>query len=517
MTLIAVKPGCRSLERLITRVRVRQVTSFRYYGSKFKMSATTRYDTIIVGSGQSGTPLASAFANAGRKTAIIDRAHIGGTCINEGCTPTKTMIASGRAAYLTRRSKDYGVSYDGDVRVDMTKIRQRKRDIVSSWSEGGESRLVKNGVDVLRGEARFTGPKTLAVKMTKGSEEKSVTADLILLNVGERPSRPNIPGLDDIDQTRVLNSTSIMELGEVPSHLVVLGGGYIGMEFGQLFRRLGAEVTIVQRASQLVPREDEDVAKIVLEILKEDGITVHLSSSATSISKSEDDMSSFKLRIQTSSNETISIAGSHILLATGRIPNTGTLNLEAAGVKTNSRGHYIVDEKLATSAPGIYGLGDAHGGPAFTHISYDDFRVIRANLLPEATPSTTPKMNTTSASKSRNLVPYVMYTDPQLGHVGLHDRDLKASGRKYKTAKMPMSYVARAIETEETRGLMKATVDAETGEILGFTCLGVEGGEIMAIMQTAMMGGLKWYDMEAAVWAHPSLAESLNNLWGYLE
>ena len=186
-------------------------------------------------------------------------------------------------------------------------------------------------------------------------------------------------------------------------------------------------------------------------------------------------------------------------------------------MKTNSRGHYIVDEKLATSAPGIYGLGDAHGGPAFTHISYDDFRVIRANLLPEATPSTTPKMNTTSASKSRNLVPYVMYTDPQLGHVGLHDRDLKASGRKYKTAKMPMSYVARAIETEETRGLMKATVDAETGEILGFTCLGVEGGEIMAIMQTAMMGGLKWYDMEAAVWAHPSLAESLNNLWGYLE
>ncbi len=479
-------------------------------------SSPTHYDAIIVGSGQCGTPLASAFANAGKKTALVERSHVGGTCINEGCTPTKTMIASGRAAYLARRGRDYGVVAPGPPVIDMAKVRQRKRDIIISFRGGGEGRLSRAGVDVIQGDARFVGPKTLGVKLNEGGE-KTVTADLVFLNVGERPARPALPGLEGVAGERVLDSTSVMELGEVPAHLLVLGGGYIGLEFGQLFRRLGAEVTIVQRGRQLMPREDEDIASCLLDILREDGVTVHLSATAKSVSATAGGELPLSLAIETASGEPLSVAGSHILLATGRVPNTDTLNLEAAGVRTAPKGHYLVDERLATSADGVYGLGDAHGGPAFTHISYDDYRIIRSHFLPESVPAAAPAMATTAASVSRNLVPYVVYTDPQLGHVGLHDSDLAKSGRKVRTAKMPMSYVARALETDETRGMMKATVDAETGEILGFTCLGIEGGEVMAVVQTAIMGGVKWWDLEAAVWAHPSLAESLNNLWAYLD
>ncbi|OIW33518.1 FAD/NAD(P)-binding domain-containing protein [Coniochaeta ligniaria NRRL 30616] len=485
----------------------------------------THYDALVLGSGQAGTPLAKAFAAAGRKVALVDRAHVGGTCVNEGCTPTKTMIASGRVAYLARRAwDDYGVGdAGGKVRVDMAKIRQRKRDIVDQFRGGSEGRLDKAGVDIIRGEGRFVAGKerTLLVKMAEGGEEREVSADLVFINVGEGPSRPQIPGLKHIDPKRVLDSTSIMELDEVPRHLVVLGGGYIGLEFGQLFRRLGAQVTIVQRGKQLVPREDEDIAGALLGILAEDGILVHLSASPTSFKSNNlpngqpSELEPFTLNINRKSGQEFDIQGTHILLATGRIPMTANLNLDAVGIKTTPKGHIVVNDKFETGAPGIYALGDVHGGPAFTHISYDDYRIIRANLLPGQTPSTTPPLHTSAASKSRNLTPYVVYTDPQLGHVGLHARDL--AGRRIKTAAMPMSYVARALETDETRGVMKATVDAETGEILGFTCLGVEGGEIMAVVQTAMMGGLKWWDLEAAVWAHPSLAESLNNLWGFLE
>ncbi|ORY59222.1 uncharacterized protein BCR38DRAFT_488958 [Pseudomassariella vexata] len=470
---------------------------------------SAHYDVIIVGSGQSGTPLASAFAAAGRKTALIEGAHIGGTCVNEGCTPTNTMIASGRVAYLARRGEDYGVQTE-KVAIDMVKIRQRKRNIVSSRADGSRKRLV--GVDVINGEASFSAPKTLAVQMIAGGE-KTVRGETILINTGERPRPPNLKGLDRIDKKRVLNSTSIMELAEVPEHLIVLGGGYVGLEFGQLFRRLGAEVTVIQRAAQLVPKEDLDVAVSLNKILEEDGIRIHLLTSAVSISNA-----GYKRRpIVLETDRAGSISGSHILFATGRIPNTDMLNLDWVGVKTNSRGHIVVNERLETTASGIYALGDVHGGPAFTHMSYDDFRIIRANLILASVPANTVSLTTTQASRSRILTPYVIYTDPQLAHVGLHERDLETMQRKTKTARMPMGYVARAIETDETRGLMKATVDAETGDILGFTCLGVEGGEVMSIVQTAMMGGVKWWDLEAAVWAHPSLAESLNNLWAYLQ
>ncbi|CAM1502872.1 Fc.00g076480.m01.CDS01 [Cosmosporella sp. VM-42] len=476
--------------------------------------APTHYDVLVIGSGQSGNPVAKGFAKAGKKTAVVERSSLGGTCVNVGCTPTKTMIASGKAAYLARRGADYGV-HTGDVSVDMKKVRERKREIVKQWNSGSVKGLESAGVDVLMGDASFVGEKKVKVVMNDGGE-KEVTAETVFLNVGERPSRPEIQGLNDIDPERVVDSTSIMELDKVPKHLVVLGGGYIGLEFGQLFRRLGAEVTVIQRGKQLVPREDADIAESVLDIFKEDGITVHLSSTVKSISSTKDSETPFAVKIQTPEKE-IEVSGSHILLATGRVPNTDGLNLSSVGIETTKKGHIVVDDKLKTTAPGVYALGDGHGGPAFTHMSYDDFRIIRTNFLSGTTSATTPPMADTHVSRSRNLTPYVVYTDPQLGHIGLHAKDLEGSSREVKTAKMPMSYVARALETAEPRGMMKATVDAKTGEILGFTCLGIEGGEVMSIVQTAMMGGLKWWDLEAAVYAHPTLAESLNNLWGYLE
>ncbi|KAH7313344.1 mercuric reductase [Stachybotrys elegans] len=450
--------------------------------------ATPNYKVLFIGSGQSANPLAKAFSKAGRKTAMIERSSLGGTCVNVGCTPTKTMIASGRAAYMARRAGDYGVPTNVGA-VDMARVRQRKRDIVTQWHSGSVRGLKEAGVDVIMGDGAFVGNKTVKVALNDGGET-TISAELVF-----------IPGLDGVDAARVLNSTTIMELDQVPSHLLVMGGGYIGLEFGQLFRRLGAEVTVVQRGKQLVPREDEDVAECLREILVEDGITVHLSSTVTSVSSSSGTGKPLKVEVQTSKGP-LQLDASHLLLAAGRVANTDGLNLSVAGVETDSRGHILVNELLQTTAPDIYALGDVHGGPAFTHMSYDDFRIIRSNLLPETIPPPIPPWQTRRPP-------------PRLGHVGLHARDLR--GRKTQTAVMPMSYVARAAETNEPRGMMKATVDAETGEILGFTCIGVEGGEIMSMVQMAMMGGLKWWDLEAAVWAHPTWAESLNNLWASLK
>ncbi|KAF1816287.1 FAD/NAD(P)-binding domain-containing protein [Eremomyces bilateralis CBS 781.70] len=481
------------------------------------------YDAVIIGSGQSGNPLAKAFADTGRKTALIEKADIGGTCVNWGCTPTKTMIASGRAAYLARRGANYGVNagknVNSDVLVDMERVRERKRDIVASFSGGNESRLLEAGVDVLKGEARFTGPKSLTVRMNDGGD-KEVTSDLIFINVGERPSRPDLSGIDSIPPERVLDSTTIMELGSVPEHLIVLGGGYIGLEFGQLFRRFGSKITIIQRAERLIPREDPDVSKCMLDILEEDGTCVYLSSQPNSISRTKNEALPVSLSIKFTDGRTKTIEGSHLLLAAGRTPNTDTLNLTAAGVTTSPRGHVLVHDDLSTHVPGIFAIGDAKGGPAFTHISYDDFRIIRSNHIPSAMSPTARRLSTTKVSSSRRLTPYVIYTDPQVGHVGIHASDATTApyqNRKVKTASMPAEYVARGLETDETRGMLKATVDADTGEILGFTAVCTEGGELMAVVQTAMMGGLKYWDLQEAVWAHPSWAESLNNLWASLE
>lgn len=458
------------------------------------MSAVTHYDAIVIGSGQSGGPLSTTLAKAGWKTALIERSHIGGTCINEGCTPTKTMVASARVAYLAKRGADYGVE-TGPISVDMKVVRKRKRDIVDSWRSSSEkSTIDTKGLDLLMGEAHFTSPKEIEVRLQTG-ETRQLSADTIFINVGDRPSMPTIDGLEKVSY---LDSTSIMELGSVPEHLLILGGGYVGLEFGQMFRRFGSAVTIIQRGKQLLTREDSDVAEEVAKILREDGIKVLLETTPTRVRQESDGI---HLTVQTPSGKQM-LTGSHFLCAAGRIPNSDWLNLAATGVETDKRGNIQVNDKLETNVPGIYALGDVKGGAAFTHISYDDFRVIRTNLVEHG-----------NATIHDRLVPYTVFIDPQLGRVGITETEAREQGRNIKVAKMPMSYVARAIETDEMRGFMKAVIDAESDQILGCAVLGIEGGEIMSAIEIAMMGKLPYTALRDAVFAHPTLMESLNNLF----
>ncbi|HET7478149.1 MAG TPA: mercuric reductase [Rubrobacteraceae bacterium] len=457
------------------------------------------YDAVVIGAGQAGVPLSQELARAGRKTALIERVHVGGTCINEGCTPTKTMVASAKAAYIDRRSADFGVR-NGLVAVDMAEVRRRKQGIVDSFRNGSQQRIEDTeGLDLIMGEARFTGPKALEVRMNDG-EALELRADNIFINAGARPANPPIEGLDTVP---ALNSTSIMELDELPEHLLVLGGSYVGLELAQMFRRFGSQVTVVQRSGQLMGREDADIAETVAEILREDGIEVLLN---TQTRRAEQDANGkIHLTVETLGGEH-TLTGTHLLVAAGRPPNTDTLNLETAGIETDKRNFIKANERLETSVEGVYALGDIKGGPAFTHISYDDFRIIKTNLLEGG--------DATIADRS---VPYTMFIDPQLGRIGLSEQEARDRGLNFRVAKIPMDYVARAIEMGETRGFMKAIVDADTDRILGCAILGVEGGEIMAMIQIAMMGRLPYTALRDAVFAHPTLAESLNTLFSTIE
>jgi pyruvate/2-oxoglutarate dehydrogenase complex dihydrolipoamide dehydrogenase (E3) component len=452
------------------------------------------HDAIIIGTGQSGKPLAIALGRAGWKVAVIEREHVGGTCINVGCTPTKTMVASGRVAYLARRGPDYGVK-TGSVKVDMRRVLERKRSVVGRFRNGGQKSLEKAAnVELIFGEARFVGGMRVAVKLRRGGM-RELESKRIVVNTGGRPAVPPIPGLDQI---RYLDSTSIMELTEVPKHLVVLGGGYIGLEFCQMFRRFGSRVTIVNRDPRLVLREDPDVSEEVEKILKEDGIKVLNSAQVTRVQKSG---AGVRVVLQSGG-----VSGSHLLVAVGRVPNTDRLNLAAAGVETDKVGFIKVNPKLETNVPGIYAVGDVKGGAAFTHISYDDFRILRENWL-----------NGGSSTIEGRPVPNCVFIDPQLATVGLNETEAQKRGLDYRVAKLPMTGVARAIEMSETRGFMKAIVEAKTKQILGCTILGLEGGEIMSMLQIAMMGKIPYTAIKEGVFAHPTLAESLNNLFMTLD
>ena len=448
------------------------------------------FDLIVIGSGQAGGPLASAAAAAGQRVALIERKHVGGTCVNEGCTPTKTMVASAKTAYLAGRSSDFGV-HTGPVSVDMTQVRARKDEVVASFRDSSQKSFEKNeNIELIWGEATFKNAKTVAVALSDGGE-RTLSAETVAINAGQRPNIPPIEGLKD---TPFLTSTTIMELGEVPEHLVILGGGYIGLEFAQMFRRFGSEVTIVQRGKQLLPREDQDVADAVADILREDGVTVLLGATTEEISSENG------VTLSLEGGE--SVSGSHLLVATGRTPNSNFLNLEAAGIHTDKKGYIEVNDKLETNIPGVYALGDIKGGPAFTHISYDDFRILKANLLDDG-----------DRSIAGRIVPYTVFMDPQLGRVGLSERDAAEQGKTFKVAKLPMSSVARAIEKSQTRGFMKALVDTETEQILGAAILGLGGGEVMSVLQVAMMGELPYTALRDSPFAHPTLSESLNNLF----
>ena len=459
---------------------------------------TTRHvDAIIIGAGQAGVPLARDLAKAGRRTLLIERAHVGGTCINEGCTPTKTMVASARVAYLARRGADYGVQLH-DLHVDMARVRERKRAIVASFRAGSERRLITAGVELLDAEACFTGPHTMVARHPDGREQHC-EADLIFIDTGARPAMPKLPGLDAVS---ALDSTSIMELAEVPGHLLVLGGGYVGLEFAQMFRRFGSRVTIVQRGAQLLEREDPDVAAAVAAILGEDGVDVQLGTSALSAAS---DPAGVALTVRGAAGET-TLRGTHLLVAAGRAPNVEALDLAAAGIALDAHGFIPVNERLETRVPGVYALGDVKGGPAFTHISYDDYRIVRTNLLGAG-----------GATTRERLVPYTVFIDPELGSIGLTETQARRDGRDIRIASMPMSHVARALEMDEPRGIMKAVVDATSGQILGCSILGVGGGEIMAQIEIAMMGRLPYPMLRDGVFAHPTLAESLNNLFATLD
>ncbi|MBI4213780.1 MAG: mercuric reductase [Chloroflexi bacterium] len=460
------------------------------------MTELDHYDAIVIGAGQAGGPLSTALAGSGRRTALIEALYVGGSCINYGCAPTKTMVASARVAYLARRAAEYGVRI-GSVSVDMARVRERKQAIVESWRNGSQRRIEgTEGVDLIFGEGRFVGPKTIGIQLKDGGV-RTIDAQSIFINAGARPERPPIPGLDSIP---ALDSTSIMELDTVPEHLVVLGGGYVGLEFGQMFRRFGSEVTIVQRASRLAEREDPDVAEELAKILREDGIEILLQAQTQRVEPGQN--GSVRVFLRTFEGER-TVEGSRLLVSTGRVSNTDRLNLEAAGIETEERGLIKVNERLETNVPGVYALGDSKPGPWFTHISYDDFRIIRTNLIEGG-----------DASTDGRMVPYTIFTDPQLGRIGLTETEARAQGRNIRVAKMPMAWVARALETDEPRGLMKAVVAADTDQILGAAILGLEGGELMAMLQIAMMGRVPWTTLRNAIFAHPTLAESLNNLFG---
>ena len=460
--------------------------------------ADEQYDVIVIGTSQGGRFLPVELAAVGQRVALVERDQLGGVCVNRGCTPTKTMVASARLAYQARRGAEYGVRV-GPVSVDLAAVRERKRAMVAGARENYASRLPRDGLDLIEGEAHFTGPEAVEVALTDGGT-RQLRASVVVIDAGTRPRPVPVAGADDVG---VLDSTSIMELDELPEHLIILGGGYIGLEFGQMFRRFGSEVTIIQSAARLVPIEDEDVSDEVAAILRDDGITVLTSSTAARVQAV--DGGRVRLTVQTEDGER-QIDGSHLLSAIGRVANTDALAPEAAGIRLDDRGFIEVDEYLQTSVPGIYAMGDIKGGPGFTHLSYDDSRILHANLIGQQPVSTRDR-----------IVPYTVFIDPQLGRVGMTERDARAQGREIRVAKLPMSAVIRALETGETRGFMKAVVDAGSGQILGCAVLGTEGGEIMTMIQVAMLGKLTYTAMADAIFTHPLLAEGLNSLFALFD
>lgn len=457
------------------------------------------YDAAIIGSGQAGGPLASALAQQGWSVALIEQNHVGGSCINTGCTPTKTLIASARMAYLARKAASYGIE-TGDITVQMDAVLKRKNGIVTSFRNSNLSRFQRiSGLDLIWGRASFKDSETLEVLCSNG-ETIELTAGIIVIDTGTRPKKADIPGIEEV---RAMDEVLALELSELPEHLVVLGGSYIGLEFGQMFRRFGSQVTIIETERQLLPDEDEDIADAVAHILTEEGIALYLEAETMQVRRSAN--GGINLTIKTPDGER-EISGSHVLLAVGRTPATDALNLSAAGIKTDKNGYIQVNEFLETNVKNVYAVGDVKGGPAFTHVGYDDFRILKKNFLEGIRVSTADRM-----------IPYVLFTDPELGRIGLTEQQALAQGYKIKVACLSMDHVMRAVETAETRGSMKVIIDAKTDKILGGAILSVAGGELMTLLQIAMMGEMPYTRLRDGIFAHPTYAEAFNNLFASLD
>ncbi|MCF0070122.1 mercuric reductase [Dyadobacter sp. CY261] len=456
------------------------------------------YDAIVIGAGQAGTPLCRKLAESGLKTALIERRWVGGTCVNDGCSPTKALIASAKAAWSVRHNEVLGVSVGG-ITIDFDEILERKNNIVKKMRGSSEKRILDTpNLDLLYGSARFSGPKEITVTLNDGGTD-TFSADKFFINTGLQPVIPDISGIKDIPY---LTSTTIMELPEVPEHLLILGSGYIALEFGQMFARFGSKVTLIEPSERILKREDGDIAEEIAKILAREDIEILTHTKAVQFSRNGE--------IITVALESKGIKSqrscTHVLVAAGRKPQTGSLGLDIAGIVTDEKGHIKVNARLETSAEGIYALGDVNGGPAFTHVSYDDYRIIVQQVIKNK-----------NASIEGRLVPYCIFTDPQLGRIGITEQEAREKGLDIKVAVLKNDSVARSIETGDERGMVKAVVDAKTGKILGAAVLAEQGGEIATIMQMAMIGGITYEQIMNGVFAHPTYAESLNNLFMTLE
>jgi pyruvate/2-oxoglutarate dehydrogenase complex dihydrolipoamide dehydrogenase (E3) component len=444
-----------------------------------------KYDAIILGTGQAGLPLAYALAGRDSTVAIVEKGDIGGTCINTGCTPTKTMVARAQVAHYARNAERWGVSTTG-VRVNLDAIVAQKNKVVEKVRNSQAKRIGEfPSLRLYKGVAEFAGPHQVKVG------DELLESDQIFINTGARPSIPEIPGLAD---SGYLTNETIMELTAVPEHLVVLGGGYVGLEFAQMFSRFGSQVTVIQNTAQIIPREDTEVAAELQKSLEVEGITFVLNARTTNVER-KDGTVRMKIDQQGGSR---AISGSHLLVATGRRPNTDNLLPERAGLATDKKGFIQVNGKLETNVPGVWALGDVKGGPAFTHISYNDYQIVSANLIEGK-----------NLSIENRIVSYCVFTDPELGAVGLTEREAREKGYRLKIGSVPMARVSRAIERDETAGLMKLIVNAENDRILGATILSSEGGETVHVLYTLMLADLPYTLMKRAVYIHPTLAEGL--------
>ena len=454
---------------------------------------STAFDAIIIGTGQAGPPLAGRLTKAGMKVAVIERGLFGGTCVNTGCIPTKTMVASAYAAHMARRAGDYGV-LDGAVRVDMKKVKARKDQISGASRDGVESWL-KNMANctVYQGHGRFEGPHEVSIGDVR------LTAERIFINVGGRAAIPNMPGLSDVPY---LTNSSMMNVDFLPRHLVIVGGSYIGLEFGQMFRRFGSEVSIIEMGSRLIPREDEDVSAAIHDILKNERINVHLNATCTRLGRRGDDI----VVTADCTGPATEIQGSHVLMATGRRPNTDDLGLEKAGIQADERGYIRVDDQLRTNVPGVWALGDCNGQGGFTHTSYNDFEIVAANLL-ENDPRRV----------SDRIRAYALFIDPPLGRAGMTEAEVQKSGRKALIGKRPMTKVGRAVEKGETQGFMKILIDAGTREILGAALLGTGCDEVIHCILDVMYARAPYTVIQRAMHIHPTVSELVPTMLGELQ